>query len=154
MPRTIAFLLIVLTSSAAPALTIVHQGSSVAVIVVPDKATATERSSAIDLQRCLRRMSGATLPIVPEEQRPEGMCIDIGGTSAGTAVRNELLTRPDLNPQAAVIKVTDQHAVLVGRKWKFLADNDASTGYAVYTLLEQLGVRWLQPTPAWEIVPR
>ena len=133
--------------------TLIHDGRPMAAIVLPDVAKPVERSAAVDLQRCLRRMSGAELPIVAEKRRPEGICVDIGATTRGLHVRKGLEQRRDLGQEAAAIEVTDDSVILIGRLGRHLSDPDAPTGHAVYTLLEQLGVRWLQPTPAWEIVP-
>ena len=124
-----------------------------AAIVVPDEARPIEKAAAADLQRCLRRMSGALLPIAVERDRPEGACVEIGRTARGLAVRESLRQRRDLGEQSAAITVTGDTVIVIGRGSRLLYDSDAATGHAVYTLLEQLGVRWLQPTPAWEIVP-
>jgi hypothetical protein len=124
-----------------------------AAIVLPDDAKPVEHAAALDLQRCLRRMSGAQLPIVAELRRPKGICVDIGATARGLWVRERLQQRTDLGQEAAAIDVTDESVILVGRAGKHLSYPGAATGHAVYMLLEQLGVRWLQPTAAWEIVP-
>ena len=153
MLRTVLAGTVLGLAGVCPGLTLVQDGRPMAAIVLPHDASPTERSGAADLQRCLRRMSGALLPIVPEKDRPQGTCVDIGGTARGLPVRTALQQRADVGDESAVIEVTDQSVVLVGRLGSLLREPDAATGHAVYTLLEQLGVRWLQPTPAWEIVP-
>ena len=153
MFRTALALAVLAWPGVCSGLTLIRDGRPMAAIVLPDKAKPVERAAAVDLQRCLRRMSGAELPIVAEKERPEGICVDIGATARGLPVREALQQRKDLGQQAAAIKVTDESVILVGRSGRNLSYPDAATGHAVYTLLEQLGVRWLQPTPAWEIVP-
>ena len=127
-------------------LAVVRNGRAVATIVLPDEPTPIEQTASVDLQRCLKRMSGATLPVVHETERPSGLCIDIGGTARGRSWRETLARRSDLSDEACVIDVSERGVVLLGR-------NDAATGHAVYTLLHQSGVRWLQPSLSWEIVP-
>ena len=134
-------------NAAAERLSLVQDGRPSATIVLPKAPTQIEKSASLDLQRCLRRMSGAVLPIVAEPEQPQGIRIEIGATEHGRPLREELLRAKHRSEEASVIKVTDQAVVLVGR-------NDAATGHAVYSLLERLGVRWLQPSVVWEIVPR
>ena len=133
--------------AAAERLSLVQDGRPSATIVLPKAPTQIEKSASLDLQRCLRRMSGAVLPIVAEPEQPQGIRIEIGATEHGRQLREELLRAKHRSEEVSVIKVTDQALVLVGR-------NDAATGHAVYSLLERLGVRWLQPSVVWEIVPR
>ena len=112
-----------------PGLTLIEDGRPMAVIVLPDEASPVERAAAVDLQRCLRRMSGAELPIVAEKERPEGICVDIGATARGLPVREALQQRKDLGQQAAGIKVTDESVILVGRSGRNLSYPDAATGH-------------------------
>ena len=128
-------------------LSLVQDGRPSASIVLPELPTQSEKSASVDLQRCLRRMSGAVLPIVAEPEQPQGIRVEIGATEHGRRLREELLRAKHRSEEVCVIEVTDEAVVLVGQ-------NDAATGHAVYSLLERLGVRWLQPSLAWEIVPR
>ena len=134
-------------NTAAERLSLVQDGRPSATIVLPEAPTQIEKSASVDLQRCLRRMSGAVLPIVAEPEQPQGIRVEIGATEHGRRLREELSRAQHRSEEVCVIKVTDEAVVLVGR-------NDAATGHAVYSLLERLGVRWLQPSLAWEIVPR
>lgn len=134
-------------NAAAERLSLVQDGRPLATIVLPKAPTEIEKSASVDLQRCLRRMSGAVLPIVAESEQPTGIRVEIGATEHGSRLREELSRAKHRNEEVCVIAVNDQAVVLVGR-------NDAATGHAVYSLLERLGVRWLQPSLAWEIVPR
>ena len=65
----IAFSLIGLPANAE--VTLVQDGRAVAVIVLPDQPTADEKIAAEDFQLHIRLMSGATLPIVAETDRPD-----------------------------------------------------------------------------------
>ena len=128
-------------------LTLVDQGNPVAVLVLPDEPTELEQTIGADMQRILIRMSGATLPIVRESSRPGStVCVDIGATASGRPLRQRLLADKSLSGEAGVIEISPERGVLIGR-------NDAGSSHAVYVLLQQLGVRWLQPSLAWEIVP-
>tara|TARA_B100000029_G_scaffold515343_1_gene621881 strand:- start:231 stop:2477 length:2247 start_codon:yes stop_codon:yes gene_type:complete len=134
-------------NGAAERLNLVQDGRPSATIVLPKAPTQIEKSASLDFQRCMKRMSGAVLPIVAEPEQPQGVRVEIGGTERGRRLRAELSRSKHRSDEACVIKVTEQAVVLVGR-------NDAATGHAVYSLLERLGVRWLQPSLAWEVVPR
>ncbi|HCK54451.1 MAG TPA: hypothetical protein DIC23_14630, partial [Planctomycetaceae bacterium] len=134
-------------NGAAERLNLVQDGRPSATIVLPKAPTQIEKSASLDFQRCMKRMSGAVLPIVAEPEQPQGVRVEIGGTERGRRLRAELSRPKHRSDEACVIKVTEQAVVLVGR-------NDAATGHAVYSLLERLGVRWLQPSLAWEVVPR
>ena len=65
----IAFSLIGLLANAEVKL--VQDGRAVAAIVLPDQPTADEKIPAEDFQLHIRLMSGATLPIIAETDRPD-----------------------------------------------------------------------------------
>ena len=50
-------------NAAAERLGLVQDGRPLATIVLPKAPTEIEKSASVDLQRCLRRMSGAVLPL-------------------------------------------------------------------------------------------
>ena len=140
-------LVLCVASSAHADFTVAMNGQSTVTIVIPDRPTEIETSSSADLQRCIRRITGVRLPIVAEAKRPKTPCIDIGATARGLSWRKKLRGQKGISDEAATIDVTEHGIVLVGR-------NDAATGHAVYTLLQKTGVRWLQPSLLWEIVPQ
>ena len=70
MFRTALALAVLACPGVCPGLTLIEDGRPMATNVLPDEARPVERAAAIDLQRCLRRVSGAELPIVAEKDRP------------------------------------------------------------------------------------
>ena len=142
----IPMVLIMLGMRAIAEVTLIESGKPVATIVLPDHPTGQERVAAKDIQLHLLKMSGTQLPIVAEKDRPEGLCMDIGGTVHGLAWRRKLAKRVDLNDEALVINVTPGQVVFVGRT------NQATT-HAASIVLEQLGVRWLLPTEKGTYIP-
>ena len=146
----IAFGLIGLSADAR--VTLVQDGSAVAAIVLPDQPTADEKIAAEDFQQHIRKMSGATLPIFAETDRPDRLCVDIGATIDGLAWRRKLQARDDLNEEAVVIHQSPERVVLVGRMPDI--GTSSTTRYAVCILLEELGIRWLMPTEKGAYIPK
>jgi len=120
--------------------TIVREGKSDYVIVLPDKATAVERTAARELQQHLAQVAGCMLPIVSEADSPGDKPRMVVGNSE-TARR--LLAGMDLNslaPDAIVIRTVGRDLVLAGHPRR-------GSLYAVYTFLEDVvGIRWWTAT--------
>ena len=142
-----AWLMCLVTATVSAEVTLIDNGRPQATIVIADRPTNRDKVVAEDLQAHLKQMSGAELPIVAEQNRPDGLCVDIGATSRGLSVREALARRNDLNDEALVIIVDADRVILIGR-------TDPATGHAAYMLLERLGVRWLMPTPKGTFVPK
>lgn len=108
-------------------------------IVLPAEATAVEQSAAAELNVYLEKMTGSTLPIVPEGQSISGKAVYIGATqfAAGNAVAYP--TDGDEFGEGWAIRAVDGNLVLTGAPTRGVL-------YAVYHLLEDcLGVRWWTP---------
>lgn len=148
-------------SPSAQALTLVENGAPRATIVVAksavapvagDASAAKVSIAARDLQEYVRKMSGATLPIVGDDQKLSGALLLVGKSTL-TAQRN--LKIPDgLTPQRR-----EEGFLISSRENSLaLAGNDSGpyhgTEYAVYDLLERLGVRWFMPGEFGEVVPQ
>lgn len=121
-------------------LTLVREGQSDYVIVVPDRATPVERTAAGELQQHLAQVTGATLAIVPEGQTPAGKSRMLVGD--GAAAREHLggLAPASLPADGIVIRTAGRDLVLVGHPRR-------GTLLAVYTFLEDLvGVHWWTAT--------
>jgi hypothetical protein len=121
-------------------LSLIRDGKSDYVVVVPDGATPVEHTAARELQHYLTEVSGATLPIVAEPEVKEGTPRVLIGDCRAT---RSLL--PSLDPlklpfDAIVLKTVGRDLVLVGHPRR-------GTLYAVDTLLEDIvGVRWWTTT--------
>lgn len=108
-------------------------------IVLPAEATAVEQSVAAELNVYLEKMTGSTLPIVPDGQSISGKAVYIGATqfAAGNAVAYP--TDGDEFGEGWAIRAVDGNLVLTGAPTRGVL-------YAVYHLLEDgLGVRWWTP---------
>lgn len=141
----------------AQQVTLVRDGEPRAAIVIPDEPLASERFAAEELQTYLERMSGARLEIRPESHRSAGAAITVGATSD---VPDHLMD--ELAVEECVIRtVSPRHLMIVGGREPPIVDSkgkswvrDRGTLYGVYELLHMLGVRWYDPSPVGEVVPR
>ncbi|MGD8239010.1 MAG: DUF4838 domain-containing protein [Armatimonadota bacterium] len=125
------------------AMQITNEGRPVATIVVPDRASETERFAAAELQKYLRQISGATLKVATKAEAAGGARILIGGA----ADVQRRYGYADLGPEVLTVYTTGDDLELAGT-------DDRGTLYAVYDFLEEeLGCRWLAPGPDWEEVP-
>ena len=67
-------------------LKLVTDGRAQATIVLAEKPTAAAQLAAFELQYYLKKISGATLPIVREPQAVEGTAILVGESNAARAL--------------------------------------------------------------------
>jgi hypothetical protein len=159
---TLAFCSLVLSSRSTPAapLTLVENGQPRATIVVAqsalnpakdDASTQKVDVAAHDLQEYIRKISGATLPINGDASTPSGALILVGKSRLTDAMPIEVPSglTPARKEEGFVIQSKNGNLILAG--------NDAGpyhgTEYAVYDLLERLGVRWFMPGEYGEVVP-
>lgn len=141
------------TGQAEPRFTLVQDGHPKATIVTAAAPNDNTREAAAELQRYVRKITGAELPIVNDEHPPAGPLILVG-TNRLTAQRPEWRIPSGLTPrlreEGLVIRCQGDRLLLAG--------NDAGpyygTRYAVAECLHQLGVRWFMPGEFGEVVPR
>ncbi|MBT3378387.1 MAG: DUF4838 domain-containing protein [Lentisphaerae bacterium] len=127
----------------AAAVDLVRNGKGGAQIVVPAGAAAEVALAAEELVLYVRKMSGATLPVVSGPT--SGLAVvHLGAPDDGWADGAEL---DALIFDGFVVEATDARLVLAGNV-------PAGTLNAVYWLLEELGVRWFIPTELGEGVPK
>jgi Family of unknown function (DUF5722)/Domain of unknown function (DUF4838)/Glycosyl hydrolase family 67 N-terminus len=124
------------TPGVSPELTLVSEGKSRYVIVVPDEAEAPIPYAAAELQSILNEMAGVELAIVRESEAGVGPAILIGPSErARKAVDQAALD--GLREDGVLIRTHDGDVVLLGQ-------NARGQLYSVYVLLERyLGVRFL-----------
>jgi len=123
-----------------------------------DDVICTEAWAAAELQRYLRRMTGRDVPIVDDDQIPPGDLLLLGNLESNAAVlafAEALDATPEalaaLGPEGFRLKM----ATVEGRTMLWLGGGGrVGTLYAVYGLLERLGVRWFAPGEIHEVVPR
>jgi hypothetical protein len=111
------------------------QGRAVAVICLPDKPCDFFRFLGDELQGCILKLSGALLPIHEESARPDGIpFISVGGAGLGGALPETADFGAEEFILRTVVDASRAEAVVC------LGGGEAGTMYAVYELLERLGV--------------
>jgi hypothetical protein len=158
--RAFPFLLLVTFASAGFAFPLAKDGKPQATIVVAKAATQPAKdddaakkvqTAAADLQQYVRKISGAELPIVADDARPEGPLVLVGRSRLTDEMHIEIPSglTPARQEEGFVVRAAGDRLLLAG--------NDAGpyhgTEYATYDLLERLGVRWFMPGEFGEIVP-
>ncbi len=152
------------TDANAVSVDLVHDGVATASIVVAKQPTRSARLAAAELQYHVEKITGATLPIVTDDQSPTGARILVGESAA---TRTLYLRNDDFSPQEYLIKFLPETIVLMGRdqddRGTFdYADvttfpnffHEQGTCYAVYDFLERHAqVRWYLPTELGECYP-
>ena len=117
-------------------LLLARRGRSDYRIVLSKTASATEKRAAEELQRFLREISGAVLPIVTDDEPLTGHEIVLGNNRHLA----ELKTKIDfaaLGEEGFTLRTVGPHLVIAGGPVR-------GTLYGVYTFLEEyLGCRWL-----------
>jgi len=123
-------------------------------IVIPEKASKTERFAAEELKSYLSRITGKTPGIVTSEVPNQPSII------LGRHDKNQELNWADLSPDEFIIEVKPERIQIVGGMKPSVFDKsgreypqERGTLYGVYELLEKLGVRWYRPEPWGENVP-
>lgn len=144
----------------AEAITLARAGAPQATIVVaqpalnPDKDDKSAQKVSVaarDLQEYIRKISGATLPLVGDDQNPTGAVVLVGKSKLTTARKVEIPSglTPARKEEGLLIEARGDRLVLAG--------NDEGpyhgTEYATYHFLESLGVRWFMPGEYGEVVP-
>jgi hypothetical protein len=117
-------------------------GRAEAVIVVGRDASSFDHWVAEELQRYVQQLSGAQLPILGSDKVPaQKPLIVVGGPGrnplAGAAQKRQLAHFADLKPDGFLLKRTGLEGgpvLLAG------GNDDSGTMYAVYELLERLGM--------------
>jgi hypothetical protein len=116
-------------------MTIAQDGSSRYTIVIAAQASPSERHAAEELQSFLKQISGATIPVVGDDQEIAGPMILVGGSEQLARVAPDLDVAP-LGDEGFVIKTVGPHLALAGGRLR-------GSMYVVYTFLEDyLGCRW------------
>jgi hypothetical protein len=163
LARVAGLALLTATASAVrvSAITIARDGAPQAAIVVAKAALAPAKDDAAaqkvavaahDLQEYLQKISGAKLPIVGDDESPKGALLLVGRSKRTADAKLRI-------PEGLTPARREEGFVLIGKGDRLvLAGNDAGpyhgTEYAVYALLDRLGVRWYMPGEFGEYVPR
>lgn len=123
----LAVLLLAFVSQSAYAITLVENGRTNYRIVLAEGSSPSEHRAAAELNDHIRKISGATIPIVPEKTGPS---ILIGSRYLP---KEELAT---LGDEGFVIRTKGDDLIIAGGRLR-------GTMYGVYSFLEDtLGCRW------------
>jgi hypothetical protein len=144
--------LLVINGVASAELVLVQDGQPAASIVVGAEASPQAREAAAALQQYLERISGASLPILGEQDRVDGARILVGHSGAVRELGIDIPSghTPRMDEEGFVIKTVGPNLVLAGNEdWAYMG-----TLFAVYDFLEnELGCRWYMPGPFGEVIP-
>ncbi|MDO8587515.1 MAG: DUF4838 domain-containing protein [Armatimonadota bacterium] len=164
-------------AAAEPQFTLVKDGKSACSIVIAEKPSHNAKAAADELRSYVVRISGAELPIYTDAANdlPSGPKILVGRSRLTDAI--EGLKIPDgittnLREEGYVIHCKGDTLVVAGndtrvgdertdkQRCPLAYDSITSdemylgTRYAVYDLLNRLGVRWFMPGEYGEVVPK
>jgi len=116
-------------------LVIADGGKSDYRIVISDEASPSEKHAADELQKFLKEISGAMLPIVADETPVSNNEIILGDNAHLRRVETEI-DFDKLGKEGFTIRTVGPHLVIAGGKLR-------GTMYGVYTFFEEhLGCRW------------
>jgi hypothetical protein len=129
------------------AATLIQDGVARCAIVVPAGEQPVLQPAVEDLQTCLRKMSGAEVPIAKGPVGAEVTTILLGVTRAGLPVQ--------LTPEQVKATFPDGYfLVRQGRDLALLAARPEGVRNAIYGLLEDhLGCHWFTPGEVGEFIP-
>jgi len=138
----VSALALLVEASSVPDYFLARNGKPEAVIVVGQDSAPFYRWVAGEVQRYVRELSGAELPIVTADAIPaKKPLVVLGGPKsnplAAAAEKKQLVRFAGLKPDGFILRTT----ALEGRPVIVAGGNDeASTMYAAYELLERLGI--------------
>jgi hypothetical protein len=132
------------STAKSEAFTLALEGRPIARIVVCKDATELERQAASELQRYVKLMSGAELPVVAGSS--PGPEVLIGRSPYTAAIVGQDLSENKIGYDGAILRTAGDKLVVAG----------AHKGqmYAVYELLKRLGCRFYLPHPYGEVIPQ
>ena len=134
-----------LAPAGGPRHNLVENGRAVATIVLPAQPDNLETYAAEELQKYVKEITGQTLPIVNEPQKPEGFGIWLGQTQAAESA-NFTRTEEKLGRDGYAAKADQEGLIFVGRC-------PIGTLFGVYDVIErEFGVRWFVPNDKQEIL--
>jgi len=164
-------------SSCAPGpgqtFTLTEDGQPVSTIVIAEDADKSARFASLELQSHIKKITGAELPIVKDNESVKGPVILVGESffTREVGLRNSdfksqeylirfvspdvlILMGKDENDKGEIIYdyISDLSGAL--RTWPLSYDYETGTMYAVYDFLrDYCGVMWLNPTDYGTVLP-
>ena len=107
-------------------------------------AQGDERRAALakELQRWLKRVTGAEIPLSDEGRR--AIVLGLAAEHPRAAKKARL---DELGPEGFAVESRSDRLLL-------LANTELGLQHAVYAFLEEIGCRWFFPDPVWTVVPK
>lgn len=135
-------------------LTLVKAGRPTSVIVTNGRPREGQSLAAAELQEHIRIMSGATLPIVKENELradPSQVLILVGESNLS---RRHGVSTKSLEPETFIVKTDRNVLILAGEDGGSKRNARTGTLWATYDFLQdQLGCRWIWPGENGRRVP-
>lgn len=119
-------------------LVLVENGQSQCVIVAADGLSPSEKTGVDELQKYLKKMSGATVEVQkPGDASSKGQVKLVVGNQTVRELYPDVKL-DDLGKEGFILKTVDNAVLVAGGEQR-------GTMYACFELLEKLGVRWWAP---------
>ena len=136
-------------------LILVKDGQATSVIVTNGRPREGQITAAAELQEHIRMMSGATLPIVKEnEWQPDPTKVLILVGESNLSKQHGVVTKT-LEPESFIVKTDRKVLILAGEDGGSKSNARTGTLWATYDFLQdQLGCRWIWPGDTGRRVPR
>jgi len=137
-----------------PAFELVSDGQPRATIVIAADALDSNKQAAEFLQEYVRKISGATLPIVNDSQSVEGPVVLIGRSKLTESLDLDIPTgfTRSLNEEGYIIRTAGDRLILAGNDHRPVPAYNGSQ-LAVVEVLQRLGCRWFYPGELGETYP-
>lgn len=127
-----------MSSGVSASLRLAHSGKSDYSIILSSEASASEHHASLELQRFLKEISGASIPIISEGESLPAHAILLGDSKSLRSVDSHI-DLASLGDEGFVIETVGPNLVIAGSRLR-------GTMYGVYTFLEELlGCRWYSP---------
>jgi hypothetical protein len=139
-----------------PTLTLVKDGKPASVIVTNGKPSEGQTIAATELQEHIQIMSGATIPIVKENELSASDANKVLILLGNSNRANKLgVNTKQFEAETFVVKTTKQALILAGEDGGGGSNQRNGTLWAVYDFLQdELGCRWLWPGDIGRVVPQ
>ena len=123
----------------AQSVAIVENGSAKLPILVKD----AKNPVALELQRVVKKISGAELKIAKPTSASRGIFLGVASDFPWLKLEKDAA---DLGIEGFFIKTDGRNVLLIGGEQK-------GVSHAAMTLLHEIGCRWFFPGEAWEVLP-
>lgn len=144
---TLSFLMVLALMHSASALDIIRDGKICIAPVTGENAAAPERFAFDEFSRILQKMANQALP--DKSDTVSRLVIGTPSTNSGIAEKSDFLglNRDDLKKRDSFVIRT------VGNDIYAASNTPSGAMFAVFELLERLGVRWFFPSEDGEFIP-